>query len=487
MSKAEIVMRKKLVFFVVIAVLSLTGLLALTACAHLGGASGSSSYSVDSILIDRESARVETLQGYKDYAGKVLKITPLSGGNWADFSKAIYWEWEQADAGPCQITVSMSVMVESTNSAKPLISAYRPVAKVATTPSSLKWKGPASIGWTIQNEDTFSAQFGGNAVEVPEGKWVDLTFSESFDLTSVGSGQIFLDGHNDHQGLINLILYVRDYKVTMKNSLDYAALTFNNSPTDFTGYLLDKLDELDCKGTFFVTGMGMDALHPLYDRNNTGAARLEAAEERKGVVKRMFDEGHEVANLSYSCNYLGGGKLDGTDGIDPSIQKNVILPVADYTVTAYPLTEAAIRKELDDTQTAIQKAVYGSDALTSHPVVSKYLRMPFDFDLTKAANFKKVAKDMGLPIIGGTGSKGNTSNKSPEEIANSILQQIKPWGIVTFNDPRSDPSALAVLAILVPKMKSQGYLFVTLSQMAEKRIKALNAGEYYDNFDPQLH
>jgi len=485
MSKANTA-RKRKVFFVITAALSvLICFFAVTGCKSLGSASGPSSYSVDNILVDRENARSELLQGHKDYSGKVLKISPLNGRNWIDNSRVIYWEWGEVEPGPCYITVTMSVMVENENSGKSVISAYKPTEKAATAPSSIKWKGPASIGWTIQNEDTFSAQFGGKAVVVPEGKWVDLTFSESFDLSTIGSGQILLDGHNDHQGLVDLTLYVRNFKVTIRNSLNYVALTFNNGPTDFTGYLLDKLDELNVKGTFFVTGMGIDAVHPVYDRNYAGTARLDAAEERKGVIKRMFDEGHEVANLTYSRNYLGGGRLDGTDNIDTLIQKSSIFPVADYSVTNYPLTEAAIRREIEDTQTAIQKAVYGSDGATNHPVVSKYLRMPFNFDLTKAVNFTSVARNMGLPIIGGVSTRSTDSNKTPDEIVNAILQQIKPWGIVVCDDPRSDSTALTVLDTLIPKLKSEGYFFVTLSQMAEKRVKALNAGEYYDNFDPQ--
>ena len=484
MSRATIIMKNKVFFFVSVSLFVLTGLLTLTGCKHLNAIYGHSSYTVDTMLVDRESAKVEMLQGYKDYSGKVAKISPLNGRNWADFSKAIYWDWDQNETGSCKITVSMSVLVESPNSGRPVISAYRPTDKTAAVLSGIKWNGPANIGWTIQSESGFYDQFGGKAVEVPEGRWVDLTFSESFDLAGIGSGQIYLDGHNDHQGLLDLTLYVRHFEVTTVSSQNYVALTFNNCPTDFTGYLLDKLDELNVKATFFVSGMGIDALHPVYDRTLAAAARRETAEERRGLIKRMFDEGHELANLSYSQNYLGGGKLDGKDGIDPLIQKSDIPLVANYSVTDYPLSEAAIRKELEDTQIAIQRSVYGGDDYMKRPPVSKFFRMPLDMDLSNAVTLTKVTREMGLPIIGGTGTRANNAGKNAAELAAAFLKEIKPWSICMNGDPRTDPSVIAVLDILVPKLKAEGYLFITLSEMAKRRVKVIGYGEIYNDFDP---
>lgn len=427
---------------------------------------------------------MEVLQGYKGYSGKVIKVSPAIGGKWSDYSRTIYNEWELFDTGPYQITVSMSVLAEHSDSGRPTISAYRTSDKEAVNPSNIKWTGPGNIGWTIQSGDDNTAQFGGNAVEIPAGRWVDLSFSQAFEFKETGDWQVFLDGHNDHQGLVDMTLYIRHFKVTVRNSLKYIALTFDEVPSDFTGFLLDKLDDLDVRATFFVSGMGIEARHPVSDRNFSDEEREEASADRKEDIKRMIEDGHEVANLAYTRNYFGGGKLDGSDGIDPRVQKSSIIVLPEYSADSYPLNEAAIRREINDTQIAIQKAVYGEEDYLDYPWVSKYFRMPINVDIAKAAALKKVTADMGLPIISGIDTNNN-SRKSPEAAAEDIFSQITPWSISINKDPRFDPTILSVLDILIPKLKTEGYLFITLSEMAGKR-RSLHPGSVYVNLDPDF-
>jgi len=461
---------------------ALAGILLFSGCEHLSTLYSPSSYTIDNFSVDPADATMEVLNGYKDYSGKVMKVSPANGINWSDYSRSIYWAWDQHETGQHFITISMSVLIEKPDSQKAQISAYKPAPKIWRSPTDIEWKGPPSIGWVVENGEDFSEQFGGKAAELPAGKWVDLKFSQAVNIDP--AGQIYMEGHGDTQGLVDMTLYIRHFKVTMEKTEKYIALTFNDSPTDFTEFLVDKLDELDTKATFFIVGMGLEARHPVFDRSLKEDDRQQKSEDRKALIRRMLEEGHEVANMSYSCNYLGGSRLDGSDGIDPLMKKSDIPVLPGYTVTSYPLNETAIRKEIEDTQIAIQKAVYGDDAYTDFPWVSQYFRIPYGSDPARAANLISAAKALNLPIITGTDNSSAPSQKSVEEIADTIEKGSASWEISVNRDPRTDPSIIKVLDILIPRLKTEGYEFVTLSDLARISGKTLTPGNVYSSFAP---
>ncbi|MCL2318524.1 MAG: polysaccharide deacetylase family protein, partial [Treponema sp.] len=331
-----------------------------------------------------------------------------------------------------------------------------PAERSSAAPSNLKWNGPGNLGWTVHKGDDTYAQFGGKAVEAPLDKWVDLTFSQTIDITNSGTGQIYMDGHNDIQGLIDLTLYIRNFKVTMVSTTKMVALTFNESPSDFTDYLIDKLEELNVNATFFVLGMAADGRHPVYDRNLNEASRTAKAAERRALVKRIHDAGNEIG----------------------------VLPYTHSSVINYPVSEAGLRKELEDTRTLVQKAVYGDTDYQKNPWLAKLCRIPFSTDPAKVINMKKVTADLGFPIIGGMAMGDSNPPKNAEQTAQTLLSQVTPWTVIVGQDPRTDPSVMKVLDILVPKLQSDGYVFVTLSEMTERRGKPLTPGNSYDNLNP---
>jgi len=437
---------------------AVVGLFVLAGCKSLKDVYAPSSYSLDELQIDMFEAKTEVIKGYKGYAGRVIKVSPINGAKWNDYSRSIYWEWEKEGAGFYQIEVTMSVLVESPNSGKPTISAYKPSQKNTSIPSSIKWKGPGNIGLTVMADNDLYTSFGGGPVNVPDGKWVDLKFSQAVDITDSTTGQIYLDGHNDNQGLVDLTIYIRDFRVTMTPTTKFVALTFNEGPSDFTEFLVDKLDKLNAKGTFFMVGMGIDAQNPIFDRSIPSDERASKAMDRRALLKMIHSDGHEIANLLYSHS----------------------------TALSTPLSEAAIRKELMDNQIAIQKAVYGEADNSNHPWVSKFCRIPSAIDGRQITNLNRAARDLDMPIIAGIPNVNNDSSQTPAEIAESIYQQITSWSIVVNQDTRVDPTILRVLDILIPRLQLDGYLLVTLSEMAELRGKAVTPGNTYDSFDPDL-
>lgn len=69
-----------------------------------------------------------------------------------------------------------------------------------------------------------------------------------------------------------------------KNSKKVAYLTFDDGPSvKSTPIILDVLKKYDIKGTFFVLG--------------------KMVEQNPKILKRVYDEGHQIGNHSYSHNY----------------------------------------------------------------------------------------------------------------------------------------------------------------------------------------
>jgi len=428
------------------------GLFLLAACSHFDSIYKTPNYNLEDLRIDSFEARGEILNGYRGYGGKVVKVSPLSGNNWSDYSRTIYWDWELEDIGFQQIIVSMSVLVESPNSGRPQTSAYKPAQMAPVARSNIKWNGPANIGWTVQVGDEYFAQFGGKPVEIPAGKWVDLTFSQAVDVSGSTGGQIYIDGHGDQQGLLDMILYIRNFTVLMKPTDNFIALTFDDSPSDFTDFLLDKLDDLGVKATFFISRLGIMAMHPTQDRTLTPADRLAIAPERMDAVKRIFEDGHEIGNLLY----FGSSA-----------------------------TEEEARNELEETRIAIQKAIYGENDYMSHMWATQFIRNPNVSDSQTLNIMRRVSQNAGLPIINGINIADSNPVKTSAEITENIVGRTIPWTITISKDPRSDPAVLRVLDVLIPRLRSEGYVFVTLSEMMDKRRLPLRPGNIYSNLDPE--
>jgi len=207
--------------------LALACLLTMIGCRHIETNNPSSVYSLDGLLIDTNDAVKLELGQYSNYKGKVIKISSIYGLVWGDYTRPVYLDLDDC-SGLFEIIVSMSVLVEKPAVEKPppaakkqLISAYKPepvaqVSFVDVIESIIEYNGPANIGWTLQNGDRGYQQFGGNAIAVPEGEWVDLNFSQVIDIADTGTRQVFIDGLNDHQGLVDLILYIRHFGVTKR-------------------------------------------------------------------------------------------------------------------------------------------------------------------------------------------------------------------------------------------------------------------------------
>ncbi|GJN66712.1 hypothetical protein PLICBS_000731 [Purpureocillium lilacinum] len=77
--------------------------------------------------------------------------------------------------------------------------------------------------------------------------------------------------------------------ITQCTSPGQIALTYDDGPESFTSELLDKLDTLGVKATFFVSG------------NNVGKGEIDGCGNSwAAVVKRTYDSGHQIAHHTWT-------------------------------------------------------------------------------------------------------------------------------------------------------------------------------------------
>ncbi|MFI1013498.1 polysaccharide deacetylase family protein [Streptomyces sp. NPDC020965] len=192
------------------------------------------------------------------------------------------------------------------------------------------------------------------------------------------------------------------------------ALTFDAGPGKDTPALLDHLQKEKVPATFFLLGKHHVVKYP-------------------AVVKRLFDEGHEVANHTWS---------------HPRLDK---------------LKRAEIREELKLTQDAIAK-ITGEKPTLMRPPQGR-----INDDVTS------VSKELGLAQILWSATAKDYSTTDSELIKKRILKQSSRDGIILLHDIY-DGTVPAVPGI-VAELKKRGYTFVTVSQLIAPAKP--NPGEVY--------
>lgn len=128
------------------------------------------------------------------------------------------------------------------------------------------------------------------------------------------------------------------------------------------------------------------------------------------------------------------------------------------------LTAYEIRKELQDTLDLVPE---GSRVT---------LMRPPGGDITESV--RSTTRDLGLSIIMWSVDPEDWNTDSSEEIQQKILTGIQPGSIVLLHD-MSTSSVDAALKV-IDRLSGQGYIFVTVSRLAELQGRTLNPGETYN-------
>jgi cellulose synthase/poly-beta-1,6-N-acetylglucosamine synthase-like glycosyltransferase/peptidoglycan/xylan/chitin deacetylase (PgdA/CDA1 family)/spore germination protein YaaH len=204
------------------------------------------------------------------------------------------------------------------------------------------------------------------------------------------------------------------------------ALSFDDGPDPkWTPLILDVLKKYHVSGTFFMIG--------------------EEAQNNVGVMRRAYNEGHEIGNHTFT---------------HPDISE-ISNSSADLELN---LTERLFAAELG--------------------VQPLYFRPPYSIDQEPDTNDQAAPadriQDLGYVIVG---DKIDTSDwdehprKSPQEIADSVFQQMhdmqtRPWmqgSIILLHDGGGDRAAtVAALPVLIQTLRDRGISIVPVSQLMGK-------------------
>lgn len=200
----------------------------------------------------------------------------------------------------------------------------------------------------------------------------------------------------------------------------YIALTYDDGPNaEVTSRLLDVLKVNDAKATFFVEGSLI---------SSSGK-----------IIKRMDAEGHELGNHTLSHARLT--ELDGDD----------------------------LRAEIEGASAALQ-------ALTGKaPAVLRPPRAAIDMEV------KQVARDNGLAIaLFDNYPNDSRPWKSAKAISDSIVSEARDGGIVFLHD--TSIRSVDATVLVIRDLSSQGYRFVTLSELITKKGSIQPGAVYWNGY-----
>lgn len=193
----------------------------------------------------------------------------------------------------------------------------------------------------------------------------------------------------------------------IENDSKMIALTFDDGPHPvYTPEILDILAKHDVKGTFFVVGSNMEAYPE--------------------ILIQTVEAGHEIGNHTYTH------------------------------LSASHAKEKALLEEMEMTHDNILRICDYETKIFRPPggVVSKDL--------------KNAAQKLEYKIILWNIDTKDWAHNSVKNITSNITSNIKSGSIILFHDYifKNSPTVEA-LDVIIPKLKEEGYTFVTVSELIE--------------------
>ncbi len=201
------------------------------------------------------------------------------------------------------------------------------------------------------------------------------------------------------------------------NEKKYAALTFDDGPTEITLQVLEILKKHDIKASFFVVG---DNLH-----SDNGA-----------ITKKCAEYGNEICNHSKTHSAM------------PDFSTEEIKAEIEYT-----------------DEKAKEQCGY----------TTKFFRPPYiAYNQTM---FDAIEK----PFICGYGADDWDDNVSADERVERILAQSTNGMIILLHDMQGNVKTVEAIDRIIPAMKADGYEFVTVSQLFDRCGTVPQCGKIYSN------
>ena len=194
------------------------------------------------------------------------------------------------------------------------------------------------------------------------------------------------------------------------------ALTFDDGPSKHTAHLLDIFATYGGKGTFFVVGNLID--------------------NRVDTVKRMADEGHEVAGHSWSHRQLT------------------------------KLTPSELTDQIMTTRAKIYE-VTGVDSTVIRPPYGAF-----------NSDVKEVCANLGIVMVNWSLDTLDWKNKNADKVYNAIMEDVKDGAIILCHDLHG--TTVEAMERVIPDLIEQGYQLVTVSELLSCGDEEVCAGNVYN-------
>ncbi len=188
------------------------------------------------------------------------------------------------------------------------------------------------------------------------------------------------------------------------------ALTFDDGPHPYlTPEILELLDDYGAKATFFVVG--------------------KMARAYPSVLKEITSKGHELGNHTYTHLVESSGGCE------------------------------ALKKEIIDTEQAILEIALQKPTLFRPP--TGYV----------CKNALKMTGELGYKTIVWDIDTRDWAHTSPQKIFAEVKKYAANGSIILFHDfIGKDSPTVSALRLVLPWLKSQGYRFVTVSEMLATKV-----------------
>jgi peptidoglycan-N-acetylglucosamine deacetylase len=188
------------------------------------------------------------------------------------------------------------------------------------------------------------------------------------------------------------------------------ALTYDDGPrSPTTEGVLDVLAKHQVNATFFLIG--------------------ERAEKNKDLVKKIYSAGHELGNHTYSH------------------------PVLIFKSPSF------VREQIEKTDKIIRDCGYEKEIFFRSP---KGLKLFTDSWALKKMKRKNIVFDQWA-------AAWDWDSPGVDAIVHNVVKHVKPGSIILMHDGHGDKHDVVKASdIIITKLKSQGYQFLTVSQLLKK-------------------
>ena len=142
-----------------------------------------------------------------------------------------------------------------------------------------------------------------------------------------------------------------------------------------------------------------------------------------------------------------------------------------YSHTSFKeMSSGGIQDELSKTKELIQKNAGVTPTLVRPP----YGAMNDDS--------YEALRQAGYPVIIWDVDTEDWRNSDPEDVANTVFEQVQDGSIILMHDMHQ--SSVDAAALIIDQLKSEGYVFLTVSELAQSMGVTLAPGERYRSIEP---